>query len=179
MLQGLVAGELWSSVQVPALASYKLLLVHPEGPQGEQREIVAVDLVGAGVGDRVLVALGRAARNAIDCPTAPIEAAIIAVVDGIERASPIPDRACNQTHEDTHRPRPKRPVRKKKEKPLVAHPQDETLDLFANMEEPENESETSSSGHEVGGDKETNNMPSIDDVDSIWNEAEEDEKGDS
>ena len=46
MLQGVVVGEIWSSVSVPGLASHKLLLVHSKQPSGAHQEIVAIDLVG-------------------------------------------------------------------------------------------------------------------------------------
>ena len=44
-------------------------------------QIVAADLVGAGAGDRVILAFGGAARHEL---SAPIDAAIIAILDESE-----------------------------------------------------------------------------------------------
>ncbi|CAA7601302.1 Ethanolamine utilization protein EutN/carboxysome structural protein Ccml [Acididesulfobacillus acetoxydans] len=48
--------------------------------------VVAVDTVGAGVGETVLVALGSAARKALSRPEAPVDAAIVGIVDSIRIA---------------------------------------------------------------------------------------------
>lgn len=45
------------------------------------KKIVAVDNVGAGVGETVLVALGSAARIGCDMANCPIDAAIVGIVD--------------------------------------------------------------------------------------------------
>lgn len=43
--------------------------------------VVVVDTCGAGVGDHVIVATGSAARIAADLATAPVDLAIVAVID--------------------------------------------------------------------------------------------------
>jgi ethanolamine utilization protein EutN len=65
----------------------KLLLVQPvtpdDAPQG--RALLAVDAVGAGVDEMVLVVLeGRAAAAALDSPQAPVDAAIVGIVDLVD-----------------------------------------------------------------------------------------------
>ncbi len=178
MLQGFVAGELWSSVQVPSLTSYKLLLVHPEGASIDQREIVAVDLVGAGVKDRVLVALGRAARNAMGDENAPVEAAIIAVIDGLERDGPIPTSPLAGRNSSSDRtPVKKKPARKKKAKKQgeVSAPE-ETMDLFREEETEMDGNDAGLFGSETDPDTVKNDeMPGIDDVDRFWGDDEEEE----
>ena len=50
--------------------------------EGEaSKKLVAVDNVGAGIGEMVLVATGSAARIGCDQPNAPIDAAIIGIID--------------------------------------------------------------------------------------------------
>jgi ethanolamine utilization protein EutN len=66
-------------VKAPGLADYKLLNVRPE--RGEGPEFVAVDGVGAGEGDLVLVATGSAARELEAARGLAIDAAVIAIVD--------------------------------------------------------------------------------------------------
>ena len=65
----------------------KLLLVQPlnldDTPRGAS--LLAVDGVGAGVHEKVLIVLeGRAAGEAIDQKAAPVDAAIIGIVDHVE-----------------------------------------------------------------------------------------------
>jgi ethanolamine utilization protein EutN len=65
----------------------KLLLVQPlnadDSPRGST--LLAVDGVGAGVGEKVLVVLeGRAAGDAIGRKAAPVDAAIVGIVDYVD-----------------------------------------------------------------------------------------------
>lgn len=74
-----VVGSTVSTVKAPGLAQFKLLNVKPE--RGEGPEFVAVDGVGAGEGDLVLVATGSAARELEAARGLAIDAAVIAIVD--------------------------------------------------------------------------------------------------
>ena len=68
----------------------KLLLVQPLNADDSARGVplLAVDGVGAGVGEKVLVVLeGRAAGDAIGKKAAPVDAAIVGIVDHVD----IPD----------------------------------------------------------------------------------------
>lgn len=74
-----VVGSTVSTVKAPGLAQFKLLNVRPEKSDGP--EFVAVDGVGAGEGDLVLVATGSAARELEAARGLAIDAAVIAIVD--------------------------------------------------------------------------------------------------
>lgn len=82
MYLGKVLGPVVCTVKDPALESRKLLLVRrlPNGPS-----IVAVDAVGAGAGETVYVCRGREAAFAFKPMEVPTEAAIVAIVDRVER----------------------------------------------------------------------------------------------
>lgn len=77
MKVGVVSGSVWATKKSPVLTGQSLLRV-----QMENRELVAADLVGAGVQDRVIVAFGSAAKAA--CDGLPIDAAIIGILDETE-----------------------------------------------------------------------------------------------
>ena len=47
----------------------------------EKNTIVAIDVVGAGVGETVLVVTGSSARYATSHDRAPVDAAIVGIVD--------------------------------------------------------------------------------------------------
>lgn len=74
-----VVGSTVATVKAPGLADFKLLNVKAEN--GEGVEFVAVDGVGAGLGDLVLVALGSAARGLESTRDVATDATIVAIVD--------------------------------------------------------------------------------------------------
>lgn len=55
------------------------MIVEPVPSLKIDNRIVAVDRVGAGIGEYVLVTTGSAAR--VDAPSAPIDAAIVGIID--------------------------------------------------------------------------------------------------
>lgn len=85
MFIGRVIGEVWSTRKVPDLEGKRLLVVDPlRGDwSGVVEPVVAADPIGAGRGEEVLVAFGKAARVACggDGDFA-YEAAIVGIVDG-------------------------------------------------------------------------------------------------
>jgi len=50
---------------------------------GEQKQLVAIDNIGAGIGEYVLVAQGSAARIGSGVPQSPVDAAIVGIIDDI------------------------------------------------------------------------------------------------
>ena len=65
----------------------KLLLVQPIDPDDKPRgnAVLAIDGVGAGVNEKVLVVLeGRAAGEALGQKAAPVDAAIVGIIDHVE-----------------------------------------------------------------------------------------------
>jgi ethanolamine utilization protein EutN len=86
---GLVVGTVVSTQKSEKLDSAKLMLVQLLTIDGQPRgaAILAIDSVGAGVGERVLVVIeGRAAGEALGRKAAPVDAAIIGIVDQVEIA---------------------------------------------------------------------------------------------
>jgi microcompartment protein CcmK/EutM len=82
-----VVGQVVSTMKRPQFEGAKLLLVQPETPAGEARgnPLLAIDSVGAGVSERVIVVLeGRAAGEALGRKLSPVDAAIIGIVDEID-----------------------------------------------------------------------------------------------
>lgn len=87
MILGRVVGTVVSSQKRPQFEGAKLLLVQPETPQGVATgaTLLAIDSVGAGVSERVIVVLeGRAAGEALGKELAPVDAAIVGIVDRLD-----------------------------------------------------------------------------------------------
>lgn len=86
MTIGRVIGAVAATQKHRKLDGAKLLLVQPEGvnasPAGTP--VLAIDSVGAGVGDRVLLVIeGKAAGAALRRSAAPVDAAIIGIIDSV------------------------------------------------------------------------------------------------
>ena len=71
---GKVTGAVWSSRKASCLAGQTFLVVDTS-----EGEVVAADQVGAGTGDRVLLVTGTVASRF--CMDAPIDAAVVAILD--------------------------------------------------------------------------------------------------
>lgn len=84
MIVGKVTGSIVSTRKQENLIGNKFMIVEPIGiMQGETRQVVAIDNIGAGIGEYVLVAQGSAARIGCHMPEAPVDAAIVGIVDDI------------------------------------------------------------------------------------------------
>ncbi|MGQ0735352.1 MAG: EutN/CcmL family microcompartment protein [Acidobacteriota bacterium] len=87
MILARVIGEVVATQKRPQFEGAKLLLVQPETPPGEKigTPLLAIDSVGAGRGERVIAVLeGRAAGEALGRKLAPVDAAIVGIVDHVE-----------------------------------------------------------------------------------------------
>ncbi len=84
-----VVGDVVSTHKNARLEGKKLLLVRrltlEDQPEGT--EVIALDVVDAGVGDKVLVVQeGSSARKIFEDPRIPVQAVIVGVVDRVDIA---------------------------------------------------------------------------------------------
>lgn len=86
MFIGKVVGTLWSTKKTPNIDSLRFLVIHPlnlnKAPNTDI--VVAADVLGAGIGEYVMVAFGRAARLAVGDENCSIEAAVTGIIDRID-----------------------------------------------------------------------------------------------
>ena len=85
---GRVTGAVVSTQKHEKLHGAKLLLVQPINPDGRASgvTVLAVDAAQAGIGDKVLLVIeGRAAGQAVRRRAAPVDAAIVGVIDSVTR----------------------------------------------------------------------------------------------
>ena len=82
MIVGKVVGSVVSTRKNENLIGCKFMVIEPLAELGEpNKKIVAIDNVGAGIGETVLVATGSAARIGCDMEDSPVDAAIVGIVD--------------------------------------------------------------------------------------------------
>lgn len=86
-----VTGSLVSTQKVESMKGFKLLVVEPYRVEPNERQtltttgrtFVAVDMLGAGVGDYVLLTQGSSARLTPETKSLPIDAVIVGIVDQV------------------------------------------------------------------------------------------------
>jgi ethanolamine utilization protein EutN len=78
MLQAVVTGNVWSTKRVDGLPPGAFLEVEVEGSSAR---LVAFDVLGSGVGERVLVVQGSSAAAWFPGPPPPVDALVIGSID--------------------------------------------------------------------------------------------------
>ena len=86
-----VTGSVVSTQKVDSMTGHKLLVVEPYRLESKKRQslvttgrtFIAVDTLGAGENDYVLIAQGSSARLTPETKTLPIDAVIIGIVDKV------------------------------------------------------------------------------------------------
>ena len=76
---GTVTGSVWATRKAPCLQGQTFLVVAVDA-----QTVVAADQVGAGKGDKVLLVTGTVASKF--CMEAPVDAAVVAIVDPEQRS---------------------------------------------------------------------------------------------
>ncbi len=86
MILGRVAGTVVATQKDERLEGFKLLVVQAVEPDGRLKDsfVVAVDTMGAGNGELVLLVSGSSARMVAGCTDRPVDAAIAGIVDDID-----------------------------------------------------------------------------------------------
>jgi microcompartment protein CcmK/EutM len=86
MIVGKIVGTVVSTRKDPKLEGLKLMVVQQTDLAGSPKggQVVAIDSVGAGVGEIVLCASGSSARQTDSTQNRPVDTVIMAIVDTIE-----------------------------------------------------------------------------------------------
>lgn len=81
MLKAVVVGNVWATRKVEGLPNGAFLEVEVETQGGGGQRLVAFDVLGSGVGERVLVATGSVAAAYFPDPHPPVDALVIGSID--------------------------------------------------------------------------------------------------
>jgi len=98
-----VTGSLVATQKVESMVGYKLLLVEPYRLESKQRKslattgrtFIAVDTLGAGEGEFVLITQGSSARLTSETKGMPIDTVVVGIVDRVHV-----DQACVYSREE-------------------------------------------------------------------------------
>lgn len=82
MLAGKVVGSVVATRKNEKLIGNKFMIVEViDKMRAKEQQLIAVDNIGAGIGEYVLVAQGSAARIGCNIQDAPVDAAIVGIID--------------------------------------------------------------------------------------------------
>ena len=86
MLLGKVIGTIWSTRKDENLVGSKFLIIRQLNLDYTPKDntVIAIDSVGAGVGEVVLVAQGSSARQTDITQNKPVDAVVMAIVDKLD-----------------------------------------------------------------------------------------------
>ncbi len=83
---GTVVGSVWATKKAEAITGQKLLVINlfRGRTRGQETLIVAADVIGAGIGDQVLICRGNPARLILGNGNVPIDAAVVGIIDSLD-----------------------------------------------------------------------------------------------
>lgn len=86
MMIGTIIGNVWATRKDEGLNGFKLMVVAPYEYEGYKKPypVVAVDTIGGGIGETVLVVSGSSARISVGSGTQPVDHVIVGIVDKVD-----------------------------------------------------------------------------------------------
>lgn len=81
MIPARLINNVWATRKADSLNGLKFMLAEEISANGEGRRMVVVDNIGAGIGDRVIVATGGSARRMLGNDDIPVDAVVVGIID--------------------------------------------------------------------------------------------------
>ena len=81
MVTARLIDNIWATRKAEALNGCKLMLAEMIGGTRAGERLVVVDMIGAGIGDRVLVTTGSSARRMMENDESPVDAVVPGIID--------------------------------------------------------------------------------------------------
>ena len=73
--------NVWATRKAESLSGYKFMLAEVISGTSEGRRMVVVDIISAGIGDRVIVTTGSSARKMLGNDNIPVDAVVVGIID--------------------------------------------------------------------------------------------------
>ena len=81
MLTVKLIDTIWATRKAESLNGLKFMLAEVSGGPDAGKRLVVVDIISAGIGERVIVTTGSSARRMVGDDTIPVDAAVIGIID--------------------------------------------------------------------------------------------------
>lgn len=81
MLTARLIDNVWATRKAESLTGLKFMLAEVISGSGAGQQLIVVDIISAGIGDRVIVATGSSARRMLGDDNIPVDAVVIGIID--------------------------------------------------------------------------------------------------
>ncbi len=81
MITAKLIDNIWATRKTEAINGYKLMLAEVISGTRAGETMVVVDIISAGIGDRVVVTQGSSARRMLGNDDIPIDAVVVGIID--------------------------------------------------------------------------------------------------
>ena len=82
MLTAKLTGHIWSTRKAESLNGRKLMQAEIIGGGSDSgKRIIVVDIISAGIGDRVIITTGSSARRMLGNDDVPVDAVVVGIID--------------------------------------------------------------------------------------------------
>jgi len=82
MLTAKLIDNVWATRKAESLSGYKFMLAEVIGGGNmDGQRMIVVDIISAGIGDRVIVTTGSSARRMLGNDNIPVDAVVVGIID--------------------------------------------------------------------------------------------------
>ncbi|MGL5232369.1 MAG: EutN/CcmL family microcompartment protein [Fusobacteriaceae bacterium] len=82
MIVAKLVNNVWATRKADTLNGLKFMLAEEIGGKDDGKRIVVVDIIGAGIGDKVIITVGSPARAMLGSDDIPVDAVVVGIIDG-------------------------------------------------------------------------------------------------
>lgn len=81
MIAAQLIDTVWATRKADSLKGLKFMLAEVIGGIDAGRKLIVADIIGAGIGERVIVCTGSSARKMLNDEDVPVDAVVIGIID--------------------------------------------------------------------------------------------------
>ncbi|SHJ23829.1 ethanolamine utilization protein EutN [Clostridium cavendishii DSM 21758] len=81
MIAAKLIDNVWATRKAESLNGFKFMLAEEIGGVHAGRRLIVVDIISAGIGDRVIVCTGSSARRMLGNDDIPVDAVVVGIID--------------------------------------------------------------------------------------------------
>lgn len=81
MIAARLIDNVWATRKAASLNGFKFMLAEVIGGSNEGQRLIVVDIISAGIGDRVIITTGSSARRMLGDDAIPVDAVVVGIID--------------------------------------------------------------------------------------------------
>lgn len=81
MITAKLIDNVWATRKAESLNGLKFMLAEVIGGNNQGQRLIVVDIISAGIGDRVIITTGSSARRMLGDDDIPIDAVVVGIID--------------------------------------------------------------------------------------------------